>query len=130
MRVQRNHAVLNLCYEKPQIWKKHYVPNGNHQILQAPCTEQESSDKDNFSILITELAKVLRRHNYELSAVVAPNPQIAAVAYDTAILTATLDWMLVAANDYYGSDSRRTAYLLPTSSDDSYKIENIVSYRQ
>lgn len=70
---------------------------------------------------------MLRRHNYELSAVVAPNPQIAAVAYDTAILTATLDWMLVAANDYYGSDSRRTAYLLPTSSDDSYNIENLVS---
>ncbi|XP_023944029.2 probable chitinase 10 [Bicyclus anynana] len=92
---------------------------------EAPCSEQDSSDKDNFSILLTDLAKVLRRHNYELSAVVAPNPEIAAVAYDPSILTATLDWMIIAANDYYESDPRRTAYLLPLTIDGPYKMDNL-----
>ncbi|XP_069365183.1 probable chitinase 10 isoform X2 [Maniola hyperantus] len=92
---------------------------------EAPCTYKDSSDKDNFSILITELAKVLRRHNYELSAVVAPNPEIAALAYDPPILTATLDWMMIAANDYYESDSRRTAYLLPLTNNGPYKTDNL-----
>lgn len=73
------------------------------------------------------MSKILRRHNLEFSAIVAPNPEVAAVAYQPTVLTAALDWVAVAANDYYESNTKRTAYLLPMTSSDPYKLDNLVN---
>ncbi|CAG9783695.1 unnamed protein product [Diatraea saccharalis] len=80
---------------------------------QMPCTDFDITEKENYSILIAELSKTLHQHNYELSAMVSSSPEIATLAYDPEILTATLDWISLAANDYYASKSGRTAYLVP-----------------
>lgn len=69
----------------------------------------------------------MRQHNLELSAAVSPNPQVAAVAYNPEILTATLDWIAIAANDYYGSSNKRTAYLLPLQTTSSSETGDFVS---
>lgn len=78
-------------------------------------------------MLLAELSKTFRQYELELSAIVAANPEVAAVAYQPAILAATLDWISVAANDYYESNSKRTAYLLPLMANDPYKLDNLVN---
>lgn len=69
----------------------------------------------------------MRRYELELSVLVAAEPAVAAVAYDADIITATVDWISIAANDYYEPDAKGTAYLLPLKSDNTYPITNIVS---
>lgn len=98
-------------------------------LIQAPCTRRDTSDKDSFSILLVELSKILRKHNLEFSAIVAPNPEVATIAYEPKVLMATLDWIAIAANDYYETDSKRTAYLLPLKTNESQKTNSFVSRR-
>lgn len=57
----------------------------------------------------------------------APNPEVATIAYEPKVLMATLDWIAIAANDYYETDSRRTAYLLPLKTNESQKANSFVS---
>lgn len=97
--------------------------------MQEFCTEidYENEEKCNFNALLTELSKSLRQYNLEFSAVVSPNPKVAAVAYDPEVLTATLDWMAIAANDYYWSTNSRTEYLLPLQSSAPSEVCDYVS---
>ncbi|KAL0842015.1 hypothetical protein ABMA28_014232 [Loxostege sticticalis] len=80
---------------------------------QTPCTDFDISEKENFSILLAKMSKALHQHNFELSALVSSSPEVAALAYDPEVLTATTDWIALAANDYYASTSGKTAYLVP-----------------
>ncbi|OWR42920.1 chitinase-related protein 1 precursor [Danaus plexippus plexippus] len=90
-----------------------------------PCTTMNVEDKENFSILLAELSKSLRPHNLELSAIVAPYRLVAEVAYNPAVLSATLDWISIAANDYYESETRKTAYLLPLVKSENNDFNNL-----
>ncbi|XP_026742791.1 probable chitinase 10 isoform X2 [Trichoplusia ni] len=82
---------------------------------QTPCTRStvDSRERENFADLLSELSATLRPHDLELSAVVAASPEIAAIAYKPHILASELDWVVIAANDYYASSTGKTAYLVP-----------------
>lgn len=84
-------------------------------------------DRDNFNMLLVELAKSMRPLGYELSAMVAASPEIAALAYDTEILMASVDWVAVAANDYYASKTGRTSYLVSPESREDSSVKSFVS---
>lgn len=56
------------------------------------------------------------------------SPEIASLAYDPEILSATLDWIALAANDYYASTSGKTAYLVPLETTEIAGINSFVSY--
>jgi hypothetical protein len=58
---------------------------------------------------------------------VSSSAEIASLAYDPEVLTATLDWISLAANDYYASSSGRTAYLVPLESSEFAGINSFVS---
>ncbi|CAK1552087.1 unnamed protein product [Leptosia nina] len=97
---------------------------------QVPCVNWNSEEKDNFSLLLTLLSKSLRRHNLEVSAMVSPQPEIAALAYDPEVLSSTLDWIAIAANDYYSTNIKRTAYLLPLEQNEFNEVDNFKSIVQ
>ncbi|KAI8435064.1 hypothetical protein MSG28_003474 [Choristoneura fumiferana] len=81
---------------------------------QVQCsTFKQLSDRDHFSALLKELSKSLRAHNMEFSVMVAASPEIASQAYDHAVLKETVDWLAIAANDYYATTTGRTGYLMP-----------------
>ncbi|XP_068629927.1 probable chitinase 10 [Battus philenor] len=111
----------NTFIESALTFLKKWKFDGLHVAWQYPVCENElcvdvthrTEDRNNFNALLSELSKTFRQHNFELSAAVSPNLQVAALAYDPEVLTATLDWMAIAANDYYGSTKKRTEYLLP-----------------
>ncbi|XP_061712227.1 probable chitinase 10 isoform X1 [Cydia pomonella] len=84
---------------------------GCHQV---PCSSyRQLAERDNFSSLLIELSQKLRSHAMELSAMVAASPEIASTAYDHAVLKDNVDWLAIAANDYYTTSSGRTGYLVP-----------------
>ncbi|XP_059054390.1 probable chitinase 10 [Achroia grisella] len=85
---------------------------------QIPCIDFDITEKDNYNALLTELSKALRPHNLEISAMVSPSPELASLAYDPEVLGATLDWISIAANDYYASNTGRTAYLVSLETSD------------
>ncbi|CAG9096681.1 unnamed protein product [Plutella xylostella] len=94
---------------------------------QVPCETVDLEDRDNFNMLLVELAKSMRPLGYELSAMVAASPEIAALAYDTEILMASVDWVAVAANDYYASKTGRTSYLVSLESREDSSVKSFNS---
>lgn len=58
------------------------------------------------------MSGALRAHNLEFSTVVSATPEIAQVAYDNNVLAVAVDWIAIAANDYYASTTGRTGYLV------------------
>lgn len=57
----------------------------------------------------------------------APSPDIASVAYEPNVLSTELDWVAIAANDYYASTTGRTAYLVPLEGSEVAGINSFVS---
>lgn len=96
-------------------------------MFQIPCSQHETSEKENFSTLVLELSGALRAHNFEFSTVVTAIPEIAQVAYDYNVLAAAVDWIAIAANDYYASTTGRTAYLVPLETPEAAGINSFVS---
>ncbi|KAF9410960.1 hypothetical protein HW555_010092 [Spodoptera exigua] len=72
--------------------------------------------RDNFANLLSELSRKLRAHDLEISAMVTASPEIAQLAYKPHILASELDWVAIAANDYYASSTGKTSYLVPLQS--------------
>lgn len=100
---------------------------------QNPCTSSrvDITERDNFSDLLLELSKSIRPYNLELSAMVAANPEVAALAYKPHILTTELDWVSIAANDYYASSTGKTGLLAPFESSqylDGHSLNSTLSY--
>ncbi|KAM3963585.1 chitinase-related protein 1 isoform 2-T3 [Aphomia sociella] len=91
---------------------------------QIPCKDFDIAEKDNFSALLVELSKTLRPLNMELSAVVSPNPDLASLAYNPEVLAATLNWISIAANDYYASNTGKTAHLVALENTDIMGINS------
>lgn len=108
---------------------QHYLTKKSHLLFKIPCGDSNEADKTNYSALILELSKALRSNNLELSALVASSPEIASVAYDHEVLIASVDWIAVAANDYYGSSSGRTSYLVSLETDETSELKSFVSNR-
>lgn len=77
-------------------------------------------DRDNFGALLLELSKELRPRNLELSVAVSANPEIAIKAYENHVLTAAVDWLAIAANDYHTAPSNVTTYLLNQGNGNSF----------
>ncbi|KAI5633063.1 glycosyl hydrolases family 18 domain-containing protein [Phthorimaea operculella] len=94
---------------------------------QIPCHEDRSFDRDHFSTLLLELSGALRSHNLEFSAMVAAAPEVAAEAYDPSVLSHAVDWLSIAANDYYASTSGKTAYLVPLETPEAAGINSFNS---
>lgn len=96
-------------------------------LFQTPCTSESFNykERDNFADLLSELSRKLRPHNLEISAMVTASPEIAQLAYKPHILASELDWVAVAANDYYASSTGKTSYLVPLQS--SHGSNNLVS---
>ncbi|XP_050672534.1 probable chitinase 10 isoform X2 [Leptidea sinapis] len=94
------------------------------------CQDFDLTERNNFSQLLIQLAKSLRRYNLELSAMVSPVPEIAEVAYSPEVLTGTMDWIAIAANDFYTTSKKRTSYLLPLddAGDNTDNFQSIISY--
>ncbi|CAH4032079.1 unnamed protein product [Pieris brassicae] len=95
---------------------------------QVPCSNKNVEEKENFSLLLILLSKAFQRHNLEVSVMVSPHPQIAALAYDPETLS-TLDWISIAANDYY-STNEKTTYLLPLEKTELNEMDNFQSIIQ
>ncbi|KAH9643897.1 hypothetical protein HF086_012772 [Spodoptera exigua] len=85
---------------------------------QTPCTKEsfDYKERDNFANLLSELSRKLRSHDLEISAMVTASPEIAQLAYKPHILASELDWVAIAANDYYSSSTGKTSYLVPLQS--------------
>lgn len=96
-------------------------------MFQTPCPQHDSSEKENFSILVLELSAALRAHNLEFSTMVSATPEIAQMAYDHNVLAVAVDWIAIAANDYYASITGRTAYLVPLETPGAAGINSFVS---
>lgn len=60
---------------------------------------------------------------------VAASPEIASKVYDHAVLKETVDWLAIAANDYYATTTGRTGYLMPMEPTDLWD-NNSVSYSE
>lgn len=88
---------------------------------------RDFSDVDNFADLLSTLSKVLRQHDLEFSAMVSANPEIAALAYKPHILSTELDWISVAANDFYASNTGRASYLMLLDNNQNAGINSMVS---
>lgn len=58
---------------------------------------------------------------------VSTNPEIATLAYKSYTLTTEVDWVSIAANDYYISTAGRTSYLLPLISNKIGGVNSFVS---
>lgn len=58
---------------------------------------------------------------------VSATPEIAQVAYDHNVLAVAVDWIAIAANDYYASTTGRTAYLAPLETPGVVGINSFVS---
>lgn len=58
---------------------------------------------------------------------VSATPEIAQVAYDHNVLAVAVDWIAIAANDYYASTSGQTAYLVPLETREAADINSFVS---
>lgn len=97
--------------------------------LQPPCTTStiDIAERDNYGELLIELSKTLRPYDLELSAMVSAEPEIAAIAYKAHILTTELDWVSIAANDYYASSTGKTALLSPFKSSRGTSSKSLVS---
>lgn len=96
-------------------------------MFQTPCSQYDSSEKENFSTLVLELSVALRAHNLEFSTMVSATPEIAQVAYDHNVLAVAADWIAIAANDYYASTTGRTGYLVPLETPEADGINSFVS---
>lgn len=87
----------------------------------------DTKERDNFAKLLTELSRTLRPQNLELSAMVSASPEIAQLAYKPYVLAAELDWVAIAANDYYASSTGKTSYLVPLESSHVRGVNSLVS---
>lgn len=105
------------------------LPDDSYKLFfwQAPCNNIDDSERSSFNVLIIELSKALRPLSMELSALVASSPEIASVAYNPEILASSVDWIAIAANDYYGSSSGRTSYLVALETDHTSELGSFVS---
>lgn len=86
------------------------------------------AERDSFADLLSELSNTLRLYDLELSAMVSACPEVAAVAYKPHILTTELDWVSIAANDYYASSSGKTALLAPLETSQDSAGHSLVRY--
>lgn len=87
----------------------------------------DTKERDNFAELLTELSRTLRPQDLELSAMVSASPEISQLAYKPYVLAAELDWVAIAANDYYASSTGKTSYLVPLESSHVRGVNSLVS---